>query len=77
MVAKPTAKNEIRKQISKISEEICRWDTISTKRAVTFSERKDQDVRIGWERGLSWAYTAIDLEEKGKLAETLKALIGG
>jgi hypothetical protein len=77
MISKPTAKNEILKQITKISKEIQKWDKISNKRTLTFSEQTDQNVRIGWERGLSWSFTAIDLDEKGKLAETLKSLIGG
>ena len=74
MVVKPTAKNEILKQIARFSKEIKKWDKISNTRELTLSEQKDQNVRIGWERGLSWSFTAIDFEEKGALAEILKAL---
>jgi hypothetical protein len=34
----------------------------------------EQSIRIGWERGLTWALTAIELEEKGELDMVLNAL---
>jgi len=66
-----TAKEEIWKEIELLSTEIVKWDKISEGRELTFQEKSDHDVRIGWERGLSWAFGAIKLEEEGKLDAVL------
>ena len=68
-----TAKEEILKEIKKLSTEIVKWDEISRNRCLTFQEKSDHDVRIGWERGLCWAFTVIRLEEEGKLEIYLNA----
>lgn len=69
-----TAKDEIWKEIEKFSTEIVKWDKISRERELTFQEKSEHDVRIGWERGLSWAFTVIKLEEEGKLDAVLSML---
>jgi hypothetical protein len=66
----PTAKSEIKKQIKTISKYIKLADK---NRTPTYSETIEQATRIGWERGLSWALTAIILEERGDLKIYLNA----
>jgi hypothetical protein len=68
---KPTAKSEIKKQIKTISKYIRVADK---NRTPTHSETIEQATRIGWERGLSWALTAIMLEENGELNIYLNAM---
>jgi len=59
-----TAKEEIKKEIKMISKYIRKSDKEQTS---TYAKDIEQARRVGWESGLSWALTVIELEERGEL----------
>ena len=69
-----TAKEEIKKQIKVFSKYIRKYDKEITYITHTYNTDIEQATRLGWERGLSWALTAIELEESGELEMVLNAL---
>lgn len=64
----------MRENAIKFSRRIVEFDRLAEQRPLTDNERMNQQMLIGWERGISWSYAVVEAEKIGKLQDLLSIL---